>query len=91
MEGFIGWGDFSSRNMGTWLSAFEDELDIVGEATMDDNVDEDHLGDPLAFVPFCPIVECAGLLRASWVNLEVILVNDSGVAMAEGICCNTHP
>ena len=24
-------------------------------------------------------------------NLEVILVNDNIVVVAEGICCNTHP
>ena len=38
-----------------------------------------------------PIVGCMGLSRALWVNLEVVLVNDNGVVVAEGICCNTHP
>ena len=42
-------------------------------------------------MPLCPIVECAGLSRAKWVNLDVMLLNDSGVAVAEGICCNTYP
>jgi hypothetical protein len=77
--------------MATWLSTSEDELDIVGEATMDDSAEEDHLGLPSPSVPFCPIVGCAWLSRASWVNLEVVLVNDRGVVVAEGICHNTHP
>ena len=32
-----------------------------------------------------------GLSRAEWVNVDVVLVNDSGVVVAEGICRNTHP
>ena len=55
----------------TTLSASGDELDIVGEATIDDSASENHLGGPLPSVPFCPIVECTGLSRASWVNLKV--------------------
>ena len=77
--------------MANWPSASEDELDIVGEATMDESSDEEHLDTPLHSVPDCPIIKCAGLSRASWVNLDVLLLNDSGVAMAEGICRNTHP
>ena len=91
MEGFCGRGYCSSEDIVTRLSASEDELDIVGEATMDDIAEEDHLGLPALSVPFSPIVECAGLSRASWVNLEVILINDNGVVVAEGICRNTHP
>lgn len=85
MDGFCGRGDFSSKDMATWLSASKDELDIVGEVNIDDNVEEDHLGDRSPFVLLCPIVECTVLSRASWVNLEVVLVNDNGVAVAEGI------
>ena len=58
---------------------------------MYDNTDEDHLDAPLPSVPICPILECTGLFRAAWVNLDLVLLNDSGVAVAEGICRNTHP
>src|SRR6202048_558867 len=77
--------------MANWPSASEDELDIVGEATMDESSDEEHLDTPLHSVPDCPIIKCAGLSRASWVNLDVLLLNNSGVVVAEGICRNTHP
>ena len=43
MEGCSGKEDCSSEDMATWLFASEDELDIVGEATMDDIAREDHL------------------------------------------------
>src|ERR1700737_1001812 len=91
MDGFSERGDWSSEDMATWPSASEDELDIVGKATVDDSVDDDLLDFPSPSVPHCPIVECMGLSKASWMNLEVVLVNDSGVAMADGICRNTHP
>jgi hypothetical protein len=77
--------------MATWLCASEDELDIVREATMNDSAEEDHLDLPLPSIPLCPILECAELSRASWVNLEMVLVNDNEVAMVEGIYRNTHP
>jgi hypothetical protein len=77
--------------MATWPSASEDELDIIGEATMDESVDEDHVDLPSSSVLHCPILNCAGLSRASWVNLDVVLLNDIGVVVAEGICRNTHP
>ena len=59
MEGFYGRGDCYSKNMVTWLIASEYELDIiVGEATMDDNALEHHLGGgPSPSVPSCSIVE----------------------------------
>ena len=91
MEGYSGRGNSSSEDMATWLFAFEDELYIVGEGIMDDIAGEGHLGLPLPSVPFSPIVECVGFLKTLWVNLEVIFVNHNGVAMAEGICHNTHP
>ena len=91
MEGFIGSGYCSSKDMGTWLSASEDEIDIVGEATFDDSTDEDGVDLPSPSIPLCPIVECAGLSRASWVNKDAVLLNDSGVTVAEGICRNSHP
>ena len=50
---------------------------------MANSTDEDHLDLPSPSVPHCPIVECTGLSRASWVNLEVVLLNDSGVVVAE--------
>src|SRR6202048_169914 len=91
MDGFSERGDWSSEDMATWPSASEDDLDIVGEASMDGSADEDHLDVPSPSVPQCTIVECMGLSRASWVNLEVALLNESGVVVAEGICRNTHP
>ena len=90
MDGFSERGDWSSEDMATWPSTYEDELDIVEEATMDDSADEDHLDLPTPSVLHCPIVECMGLSRASWVNLEVVFLNDIGVVVAEGICRNTH-
>jgi hypothetical protein len=87
MDGYSGGGYTSSEDMATWPSASEDELDIVGEATMDD----DHVDLPSPSTPHRPSVECAGLSRASWVNKDVLLLNDSGVVVAEGICRNTHP
>src|ERR1700680_1438927 len=91
MEGVGGRRDSFSEDMGSTQSPSGDELDIVGEDSFDDSADEGHLGSPSPSDPFCPIVECAGLSRASWVNLDVVLVNDSEVAVAEGICRNTHP
>ena len=91
MEGYSGNGDYTSKDMTSWLSASEDELDFVGEASMEDNINDDGLGIPSPSVPLCPIFECAGLPRASWVNLDVVLLNDSGVAVALGICRNTNP
>jgi hypothetical protein len=78
MDGCSGIGYSSSEDMATWPFASEDELDSVGEATMPS-------------IPHCPIVECASLSRALWVNLDALLLNDSGVVVAEGICRNTHP
>ena len=91
IEEFNRRGDCSSGDMATWLSASEDELDIVREATMNDSAEEDHSGGPLASILFCPIVECVGLSRALWMNLKVVLVNDNEVAVAKSICRNTHP
>ena len=91
MEGFIGSGYCSSEDMGTLLSASEDELDIVGEANFYDSTDEDGGDLPSPSIPLCPTVECEGLSRASWLNKDVVLLNDSGVAVAEGICRNSHP
>ena len=64
---------------------------IVGEANMDDSTNKDHLDLPSPSVPLCPIVECKGFPRALWVNLDVVLLNESGVAVAEGICRNSNP
>jgi hypothetical protein len=91
MDGYSGGGYTSSEDMATWPSASEDELDIVGEATMDESGDDDHVDLPSPSTPLRPRVECAGLSRASWVNKDVLLLNDSGVVVAEGICRNTHP
>ena len=38
--------DYSSDDIVTWLSRSEDKLDIVDEATLDENTHEDHLGGP---------------------------------------------
>ena len=54
MEGFSGRRDCPSKNIATWLSASKDELDIVGEATMDDSTEEDHLGGPFGFRTVMP-------------------------------------
>jgi hypothetical protein len=91
MDGHSGGGCSSSEDMATWPSASEDELDIVGEAIMVESVDGKHVDLPASSAPHSPIVECAGLSRASWMNLDVLLLNDSGVVVAEGICRNTHP
>jgi hypothetical protein len=68
-----------------------DGLGTVGEAIMNESSDEEQLPRPTPSVPHSPIVECAGLSRASWVNLDVLLLNESGVVVAKGICRNTHP
>jgi hypothetical protein len=91
MDGYTDRGYSSFEDMGTSPSASEDELDIVGEAIMDGSSDEEQLAIPTPSVPHTPIVECAGLSRASWVNEDVSLLNESGVVVAEGICRNTHP
>ena len=91
MEGYCGAGDCSSEDMASWLSTFKDELDFVGKATMYDSLDEDYLEAPSTSVPLCPISQSTGFSMACWVNLNVVLHNDSGVAVAEGICHNTHP
>ena len=91
MEGFSGKKDCSSEDMAIWLFASQDELDIVGEATMDGIAKKDHMGLPSSPIPFYPIVKLAGFSKASWINLDVIFVNNNGVAVAEGICCNIHP
>jgi len=91
MERFSGIGDSYFKNMGTARFAPRDELDIVEEATVHDSANEYHLGGPSPSIPFCPIIECVGLLRASWMNLKVVLVDDSRITMAEGICRNTYP
>ena len=88
MEEFSGSGDCSSEDMTVWLFGSEDELDIGGEATMHDSTDEDHLDLSLPYVLLCPIIECTGLSRTSWMNLQVVLLNDNEVAVAEGICRN---
>jgi hypothetical protein len=40
----------------TWPSAFEDELDIVKEATMDESVDDNHVDLPSPSTPHRPSV-----------------------------------
>ena len=52
---------------------------------------EEHLKNPLLSILMEPIVQCSGLLRLHWINLEVVLLNDNGVVVIEGVCCNTHP
>ena len=91
MDGYSGRGYSSSEALDPWPSASKDELDIVREATMDESADEDHLDVPLPIIPHCPIVECACLLKAEWMNLDVAFLNDTGIVVAEGICHNTHP
>ena len=91
MEGFSGIEEYSSEDIASWLSASEDEVDIVGEDTLDESAEEDYSGGHLPSVPLSPPVECTGFSRASWVNLEVVLLNDGGIAVAEGICHNTNP
>ena len=65
MEGFSERGDWSYEVIEIWISAFEDEVDIVKEAIIDDSAKENHFGGPLSSVPLCTIVECTGLSRAS--------------------------
>jgi hypothetical protein len=91
MEGFSGSGYCSSDDMAYWSSASEDEVHIVGEESIHETTDEDGLDLPSPSIPLCPTVECAGLSRDSWVNMDVVLLNDSGVAVAEGVCRNSHP
>jgi hypothetical protein len=87
MDGCSGGGYTSSEDMATWPSASEDELDIVGEVSVDESVDDDHVDLASPCIPHCPLVECTCLSRALWVNLDVILLNDSGIVVAEDI----HP
>lgn len=54
MEGYSGNGDYSSEDMTNWLSPSEDELDIVGEAIMEDSTDDDGLDIPSPSVPLSP-------------------------------------
>ena len=91
MKGFREIEGWSSEDMANWPCASEDEVDIVGEATMDESAHEDHLHLLSPYVPYCPIVECMGLSRAAWVNLDVVLVDNNGVLVVEGIFRNTHP
>ena len=91
MDGYSGEGYSSCEDMATWLSASEDELDFVGEPTMDESVDDDHVDLRSPPASHGPIAECANLSRVSWVNLDVMLLNDNGVVVAEGICRNSHP
>ena len=65
MVGVGGRGDSFSEDMGTTQSAFGNELDIVGEDIFDDSAYEGHLGGPSSSAPFCPIMKCAWLSRAS--------------------------
>ena len=83
--------DWSSRERGTVLSSSDDEVDIVGEGDIDDVRECPHVGTPLPSAHEDPIVECGGLSRLEWVDLEVVLLNESGIPVAEGICRNTHP
>jgi hypothetical protein len=46
MDGCSGIGYSSSEDMATWPSVSENELDIVGEATMNESVDDDHVDLP---------------------------------------------
>ena len=47
MEGFSEIGDLSSEDIETWVSACDDEVDIVGEDTIDDSALENHFRGPL--------------------------------------------
>lgn len=82
---------WSSRDMMDMASYSKDEFDIVGEGEIDDAEEEMHLETLLPSVHTEPIVECSGLSKLKWVNLEVVLLNESGVPVAEGVCHNTHP
>ncbi len=57
---------------------------------MGDDTYEIHLDLSLPYVPLCPIVDCTRLSRASWVYMEVVFLNDSILAVVEGIFCDTH-
>ena len=88
MEGGNGGVDWSSEEMGDTFSHSEDDAGIVGEGEIDNGGVHEHLGIP---VDVEPIADCSGLSRLEWVNLEVVLCNESGMPVAEGVCRNTHP
>lgn len=46
--------------MATFYFVYEDELEIVGEATMDDNIEEDHLGILWLLYRFAPLLNIRG-------------------------------
>lgn len=82
---------WSSRDMMDMASYSSDGFDIIGEGKIDDAEEEPHLETLLPFVHMEPIVECSGLSKLKWVTLEVVLLNESGVPVVEGVCHNTHP
>lgn len=55
--------DCPFEDKGGWPSPFVDELNIVGEVTIDDNVEEQHVGSLPPSIPVYPIVKCYGLSR----------------------------
>lgn len=75
---------------GSRLSLFEDDLDIVGEGEIDDGEKDEHVGSLLPSILVEPIVEYFGFSRLDLMNLDVVLFNESGVHVVEGICCNSH-
>lgn len=46
---------------------------------------------PLPSVHMEPIVKCFEFSRLEWVKLKVVLIDDNGVFIVKGICCNIHP
>lgn len=70
-------------NVSSVCSWFADELDIVEEGEIDDGKDEEHVENPLPSASMEPIVQCSGFLRLDWLNLEVVILNDNKVPIAE--------
>lgn len=62
-EGLNGRMDCSYEEMGTWLSASPDEVDIFGAVIIDDNIKNDHFEVLFLSMLLRPIVEYIQLSR----------------------------
>lgn len=64
---------------------------LLGRVQFNDCEAEGHVGSPLPSILVEPIGNSSGLSRLEWVNLEMVLLNDSGDPVVEGIYRSTHP
>lgn len=52
--------------------------------------EEPHLGFLVLSIYVVPFVDCVGFSRLDWGDLVVVLLNDTGIPIVEGVCHNTH-